>query len=294
MTYDLIQVFTEDNLKLTGLATKEAKDKTAYIFIHGFEADFYSHNFYHALVEKLSSQDNVCILAQHRGTGSHTEFVKKDGTGEHIGSFYEKIEDAHLDISAYVEYLLNSGYQKIGLIGHSLGTIKSVRYLFEGKYKDKIESLILLAPFDKNAYIQRKSQDKWKEYLKIAEKKISEGKGGQIVPLPEYEDYPITYNTFVSWYNQTDLSCMWDFYRKDYTFPVLKQTNIPVLAILGSEDDFMIFPEFGVSPESALNKIKEVVKDSETVLLQGSGHTFFGFEDQLATAIASFANKVTK
>jgi predicted alpha/beta hydrolase family esterase len=34
------------------------------------------------------------------------------------------------------------------LQGHSLGTFKIVRYLFEGKYADKINKLILLAPFD--------------------------------------------------------------------------------------------------------------------------------------------------
>ena len=291
MTYDFIQVFTSDDIKLSGLVSHGSTDKTAYIFIHGFETDFYSYDFYHAISQKLSAQGNLCILAQHRGTGLHTEFIKKDGSDAYIGSLHEKIEEAHLDISAFIEYLVNEGFQKIGLIGHSLGTIKVVRYLFEGKYKDKIESLILLAPFDKNAWIQRKSQDKWKDYLKVAEQKIAEGKGEEVVPLPDYEDYPVTYNTFLSWYNQSDISCMWDFYRKDYDFPILRQINVPVKVILGSKDEFMDFPEFGVSQQSALDKTKEVVKNSQTVLLNGSDHVYRGFEDQLATEVASFEIK---
>ena len=291
MTYDFIQVFTSDDIKLSGLVSHGSTDKTAYIFIHGFETDFYSYDFYHAISQKLSAQGNLCILAQHRGTGLHTEFIKKDGSDAYIGSLHEKIEEAHLDISAFIEYLVNEGFQKIGLIGHSLGTIKVVRYLFEGKYKDKIESLILLAPFDKNAWIQRKSQDKWKDYLKVAEQKITEGKGEEVVPLPDYEDYPVTYNTFASWYNQSDISCMWDFYRKDYDFPILRQINVPVKVILGSKDEFMDFPEFGVSQQSALDKTKEVVKNSQTVLLNGSDHVYRGFEDQLATEVASFEIK---
>jgi len=290
MNYDFIQVFTSDDINLSGLVSRGSTDKTAYIFIHGFETDFYSHGFYHSISQKLSSQGNLCILAQTRGTGLYTEFIKRDGNGSYIGSLHEKIEEAHLDITAFAEYLVNAGYQKIGLIGHSLGTIKVIRYLFEGKYKNKINSLILLAPFDKNAWIQRKSQDKWKEYLKVAEQKIADGKGEEVVPLPDYEDYPVTYNTFVSWYNQSDLSCVWDFYRKDYDFPILRQINVPVKTILGSKDDFMDYPEFGVSPQSALARIKELVKNSETVLLEGSDHVYRVFEDQLATEVANFVN----
>lgn len=43
--YDLIQVNTADNLKLTGLLSSGDKNKPAYIFIHGFTTDFYSHDF---------------------------------------------------------------------------------------------------------------------------------------------------------------------------------------------------------------------------------------------------------
>ncbi len=288
MNYDFIQVFTEDEIKLSGLVSNGTPEKTAYIFVHGFETDFYSHDFYHFISQKLSGMGSMFVLAQSRGTGLHTEFIKRDGGGAYIGSFYEKIEEAHLDISAFVKHLLDLGFESIGLIGHSLGTIKSVRYLFEGKYKDKISKLILISPFDKNAYIQRKSQGKWKDYLKIAENKIIEGKGRDIVPLPEYEDYPITYETFVSWYNQSDLSCIWDFYQKDYDFPVLRRINIPVKVIIGSQDEFMTFPEYQVSPASAMEKIKEVVQDSSTVVLDGAGHVFRGFEEQLADEVAKF------
>ena len=293
MNYKFIQVYTEDNIKLSGLVSQGDKEKIAHIFIHGFETDFYSHSFYHSITQKLTEQGNSCILTQHRGTGLYTEFIKEDGDGVYIGSFHEKIEDAHLDISAFVEYLLSKGFQKISLIGHSLGTIKAVRYLFEGKYKDKISSLVLLSPFDKNAWIHKKSHGKWSENLKIAEQKISSGAGDEIVPIPEWEDYPVTFNTYYSWYNQTDLSCIWDFYRKDYNFPILNQISIPVKVILGNNDEFMDFPEYYVSPKSALDKIKENIENSETVLLNGCDHVFLGFEEQLSEEIASFARKLS-
>jgi pimeloyl-ACP methyl ester carboxylesterase len=283
-----MQVLTKDNIRLNGLYSAGDKSKAASIFIHGFTTDFYSHKFYHSIAEKLHTQSNAIILAQTRGTGIQTEFIKSNGEGIFIGSYYEKLEEAHIDISAFVEFIIKEGYSNIALIGHSLGTIKSVRYLFEGEFKDKISKLVLLAPFDKNAFMEIKAQGKWQEFLEVAKKKIEEGHGKEIVPTPEYEDYPMTYETFYSWYEQSDLNRIWDFYNKDYDFPALKRINIPMKVILGEKDDFVNYPTLGVTPQGALDTIKKHVKTCETSLVAESGHTYFGFEKEVADQVSSF------
>lgn len=290
INYNFIQVVTGDGLRLNGLESLGDKDKTAFIFIHGFGTDFYTHDFYHKISSKLSSQGNLVILAQNRGTGLHTEFIKTDRSNLNIGSFYEKISEAHLDISAFVEYLLASGFQKIGLIGHSLGTIKAVRYLFEGEHKDKISKLILLAPFDKNAYLVRKNPNGLKDLVEKANNKIMQGNGKETIPVPDWDDYPVSYESFASWYEQTDLSNMWDFYRHDYDFPILNQIKIPIKVILGEKDEFIMFPEFGVSAQSALDTIKRHVATCETKLIEGSDHMYSGFEELVASEVAGFAD----
>lgn len=283
--YNHIQVTTEDQLKLNGLYKAGDKTKSAVILIHGFTSDFYSHKFYHSISQKLEGQGNAVVLAQTRGTGIVTEFL---GSDKYIGSYYEKIEEAHLDISAFIEFLLEEGYSKIVLSGHSLGTIKSVRYLFEGKYKDKIKKLVLLAPFDKNVFIEVKASGKWNEFLETAKQKINDGKGRDIVPVPEYEDFSMSYQTFYSWYIQDDLSCMWDFYRKDYDFPVMKKVNVPVKVILGSKDEFISYKGFGTTSKGCLETMKKNIKDCQTVLIEGSEHCYEGFEDEVADEVSKF------
>lgn len=288
MQYDLVQKLTEDGIKLSGLYLIGDKKKSACIFIHGYTSDFYSHDFYHTISAKLKEQGNAIVLIQTRGTGVETEFIKRDGEGTVIGSYYEKLGEAHLGISTFVEFLTKEGYKDIVLVGHSLGTIKAVRYLFEGKYQDKISKLILLAPFDKNAFMEIKAPGKWHEFLEVAKKKIEEGKGKEIVPVPEYEDYAESYETFYSWYEQSDLNRIWDFYKKDYDFPYLQKINIPVKAVLGEKDEFVNYPTLGVSAESALDVIKKYIKNSETVLIPNSNHTYFGFEKEVAEEVAAF------
>lgn len=288
MNYQLIQVSTKDGLKLNGLFNPGEKTKSACILIHGFTADFYSHQFYHSITQKLQEQSNAIVLAQTRGTGLHTEFLKTDGEEIFVGSFYEKLEDAQLDISAYVEFLLKEGYQDIVLMGHSLGTIKVIRYLFEGEHKDTIKKIVLLAPFDKNVFMEIKAPGKWLEFLEKAKEKISSGEGENIVPLPEYEDFPMTYNTFYSWYEQSDLNKIWDFYKKEYISPVLQKITIPVKVILGENDVFVNYPQFDETAESVLNSIKKQISDCETTLIKGANHTYVGYEEQVGNEVAIF------
>lgn len=288
MNYDLIQVKTSDDLLLNGLYLAGDKSKAACIFIHGFTTDFYSHKFYHSIAGKLEDRSNALILAQTRGTGLQTEFLKSNGEGVFLGSYYEKLDEAHLDISAFIDFLHKEGYEEVVLAGHSLGTIKVVRYLFEGEHKDKISKLILLAPFDKNVFMEIKAPGKWQEYVEAAKKQIEEGNGKEIVPVPEYEDFAMTYETFYSWYVQSDLSNVWDFYKKDYNFPVLQQIKVPVKVILGEKDEFVNYPAFNETAQSVLDTLKKRINHCETHLISSSGHTYLGHEEEVAEQVSSF------
>lgn len=272
--YDLIRVTTQDQIHLHGLYKAGDTSKSAVILIHGFTSDFYSNDFYHTIASSINKSGHAVILAQTRGTGLHTEFVKSDQSEVYIGSFYEKIEDAHYDISAFIEFLKQAGYTSITLSGHSLGTIKSVRYLFEGKHKADISKLILLSPFDKNVFMHMKGEANWEKYLKIAEDKITSGHGTDLVPVPEFEDYPLTYETFVSWYNHTPLSCIWDFYKQPFKSEILSQIDIPVRVILGEKDEFTNYPQYNETSVSVLTDLQNTIKDCKTFLVPDANHTY--------------------
>ena len=174
-------------------------------------------------------------------------------------------------------------------MGHSLGTIKCMRYMSEGALADYISKLILLAPFDKNAFIQARAGDVLEGLLAAAKLKIDEGLGHKVVPVPEFEDYPVTWQTFYSWYQDTELNKVWDFWRGEgYDFPILARVKQPIMVALGSEDQFVDFPQFDVSARSALNLIADKAQKPKTCLFEGCGHSFTGFEDQLAAQVIKF------
>src|SRR5690606_15922384 len=286
----LVQTTTKDDLILSGIYLEGSKEKEAIIFIHGFTSDFYTHKFNHVLADKVNLNGNAVVLAQNRGTGICTEVLKSNRSdSEYLGSYYEKLEEAHLDISAWIEFLKNEGYSKFILAGHSLGTIKSVRYLFEGQHKALISKLILFAPFDKNGYIERKTKGEWHEHLKVAEQKIKDGKELEIIP-DTFDDFPMTFRTYYSWYREYDLNSIWDFYKSEYISPILKQISIPVKVIVGSNDDDFYTKGLGGSLEKSVQYLKNNIFDLEIDIINGANHTYVGLENDLADSVLNFLN----
>lgn len=288
MKTNIVQTTTKDKLILSGLFKEGDTPKSAVILVHGFTSDFYSHKFFHSIQEKLESNGIASVAIQNRGTGMHTEFLLEGRKeSEWIGSFYEKIEEAHLDISAWIEFLKNKGYSAITLLGHSLGTIKTVRYLFEGTYSDQINNIVLLAPFDKNGFIENYTEGKWKEYVKTAQKEIDNGEGRKIIP-EHFEDFPMSYTNFVSWYQDSELNNMWDFYRGDnYNFPILNKIEIPTLILVGDKDEFFYIPQFSTL-ESVRKILLNNISNLDLHILKGANHTYVGFENIVSELVKKY------
>lgn len=285
---DIVQTVTNDKLLLTGLYSSGDKSKPAILHIHGYQGDFYTNKFVHTLGSRLKESNIAFLSVQHRGTGCKTEFYLKEGGGKYIGSDYELLEEAHLDITAWIKFLLKQGYSSVILQGHSLGTIKVIRYLFEGVFKEKVEKLILLCPFDKNALFisSAGSLENLQKQIQLAKKEVEKGNGDVMAP-EDFDDAPHSYANFLSWARQDDLGKMFDFFDKDYGFPVLNKITIPLKVIVGTKDEFL-HPTSPDSPEEVMGVFKKHVKDCETCLIEGANHGFTGYENKVAQEVVNF------
>jgi pimeloyl-ACP methyl ester carboxylesterase len=282
----LIQIPTSDGLYLHGYYVTSESKETVVLHIHGFQGNFYENSFIYALANELESQNIGFLSVNTRGNGRDSDFNTVSGEIKRIGACYELLEEAHLDISAWIEFLIKEGYKKITLQGHSLGTIKAVRYLFEGKHKAKIDKLILLAPFDKKALMVNSGRTDIQELLDKAALKVAEGKGEEIITT-EFEDIEVSYKTFISWYQQDDLGRMFEFCSSDYDFPILKKINIPTKIIVGSEDEYFhqSNPEH---PEEAMEILLKNIPNAKGKLIKHAPHSFVPYEGELANEVSLF------
>lgn len=290
MPTELIQVYTADNLKLSGLFFRGEKDKPVVIYLHGFEGDFFTHKWISMIGEKLVSEGKSFLSIQTRGTAISSVLQTKSGVWKYLGSHYEKLEESDLDIDAWVNFLIEEGYENIILSGHSLGTYKAIYYLFsDSKYKNKIQKLLLLCPFDKNWLLKNAAKEinsNVEELIKKAEEKVVEGKSDEIAPYG-FDDVPHSYANFLSWARNDDLGKVFDFHDKEYDFPILQKISIPTKVICGTKDEF-IHPANPENPEVAMEILQNKIPNVETKFIENAGHSFWGFEEEMVEEVNKF------
>lgn len=289
MIGELVKTKTKDKLILNGFYLSGDKSKPLIIHIHGYEGDFYSNNFVHAIGNKLNNNGFGFLTVETRGSYHLREFNIYQGGYKTYGAQIEKLEEAYLDIDAWVQFAIKLGYQSIILQGHSLGTFKSVRYLMEGKNVNYISKLILICPFDKTFNIDTYSKGKYLEYVDISKTQIDSNNGEAIVPKI-YSHIPISYQTYASWYQEDELSHMFDMSFKSYNFLTLNKINIPVHVVVGSEDEYFyqVNPK---NPQEGLNILLNNLRIGTGNIIDGAKHGFKGFEEELATDIESYVSK---
>ncbi|MFA6981490.1 MAG: alpha/beta hydrolase [Patescibacteria group bacterium] len=282
----LVQVATSDGIYLHGYYSPAENKKACVLHIHGFDGNFYQDDYINVLEQELGKSGIGFLTVNTRGCGKNTSFKTIEGRYRRIGTRYELLEDAHLDITAWVKFLIEDSTEEIILAGHSLGTMKVVRYLFEGELKDRITRLILLAPFDKKGLIAP-ILNKDMDALRSIADKISDTGGG---PKTRSSGFgPVSTKTFLSWYRQDDLGRMFEFCNEDYDFPILEQIKVPTLIVVGSKDEFFHLsnPDH---PEEAMSILLKHISNSRGKIIENSDHAFRSYENAMAREVAEFLN----
>lgn len=281
----LVQVSTSDGIVLDGNYVSSLSKKIAVLHIHGFAGNFYQNSFIDALKNELEEKGVGFLTVNTRGSGKETDFNTIRGDNKKIGARYELLEEAHIDITAWIQFLINEGYVQIVLQGYSQGTMKVVRYLFEGELKDKVNKLILLSPLDIRGQMAARGKNNIEDLLKKAQKKIDEGKGTELTtPDFDYEGDVFSYNTFRSLYSPDDFGRVFDYSTQDYDFPILQQINIPTKIIIGSEDEYFQ----SKNPEEVIKMLPKTIPHANGKIINGATHSFMNYEKVLAKEVISF------
>ena len=284
--FQLVKSTTEDKLTLSGLLSEGNKNNPIVLHTPGIEGDFFTNDFLQAIAGNLRSQNHAFLSVQTRGIGNEYLMKLTDGRWKKYGAHFELLEDAYKDIDAWIKFLTSQGYKNIILQGHSLGTMKIIRYLFEGTHTNVVRKLILLAPFDIFKSLEDATKGKWREYLEVAKQKVKEGKGEENIPT-EFLDVQMSYQTYVSHHTESDFEYMFAFHKKGYNLPLLQKIQIPVKAIVGSIDEWF-HPANPSQPSEAMELMKKYIKTFSSKIIEGAGHGYDGYEELVANEILDF------
>src|SRR5262245_11698641 len=132
MHVELVRTVTRDGLRLDGALAPcphtssdfSRSSATAAILLHGVASNFYTSSTFEPLLPKLHALEWNTLSVNTRGHDS-VFGTSMGNVRRRLGAAYEIVDECRLDVAAWIDFLKSRGFQKLILIGHSLGAVKA-------------------------------------------------------------------------------------------------------------------------------------------------------------------------
>ena len=232
----------EDKVELVGLLHKpENNTKEIVISVHGMQSNCFKKR--EDILSKVINREGIAYFAfNNRGSEIACYTKKTDGTKTlNGGSAYEDILDSYYDIKGAIDKMVELGYTKICLQGHSLGCTKIV-YTYNRLKKEnyinlnKIKSVTLLSLVD---LVDLQKHDlgieKYNEMLNLASEKETRNEEMQLMPYDSF-DHPISVKSYLRYYRDNKEIDFAKFNDKEYDFKELNNIKVPLFLRWGEKD----------------------------------------------------------
>lgn len=232
----------EDNVELVGLLHRpENSTEEVVISVHGMQSNCFKKRE-DILAQEINKAGIAYFAFDNRGANLMCYTKKTDGTKIlNGGSVYEDILECYYDIKGAIDKMIELGYRKIHLQGHSLGCTKIVytyNKLKKEKYKnfENIKSIILLSLVD---LVDLQKHDlgieKYNKMLEFAMEKENKKQEMDLMPFDSF-DHPISVKSYLRYYRDNEDIDFAKFADKEYDFKEINNIKIPLFLRWGETD----------------------------------------------------------
>ena len=198
--------------------------------------------FHKELKEKLKSDYQIQKAVEEKKYFKIDDGLYSDNQNvNYIEMTYEDVLESYYDIKGAIDKVIELGYKKIHLQGHSLGCTKIIytyNRMKNENYKNLsyIKSIILLSLVDiVDCQKYDLGMDKYNEMLNWAERKEQEGKKMELMPEGAF-DHPISVKSYLRYFRDNEDIDFAKFSEKDYDFKELNNIKVPLFIRWGEKD----------------------------------------------------------
>jgi pimeloyl-ACP methyl ester carboxylesterase len=268
---ELLFTLSEDQLAHEGAAIRPTTTphKTGILWIHGNTGRFCDYP-YIMIGRALAERGYPFVSGNTRGhdiAASAWRDAKMQMVA--VGSAWEKLEEAPLDISVWIEETMKLGVENVVLVGHSQGAAK-VTYYQALRQDPRVRGIVLASP-DLHGH--------WSSVLDEARKLVAQGYGDEV--LPDFMHAPHYRLSAANVVSRADV--LNHVYTSDKAAPHLAAVRCPLLAFFGTNGD--------VGAQSELDTLKAQAVNTahiDTRLIEGADHGYVERETAVAETIAAW------
>lgn len=215
MIVELVKTQTRDGVRLDGAITRQSvtaatdvdsdsKPTGLIVCLHGVGSNFYGSTMMNVLAEGLHSEQWDVLRVNTRGhdycyVGSFKMGVRRFGSG------YETVADCVQDIAAWVQWAEQAGYERVVLLGHSLGAIKTV-FCQSHETLDLVVAVLAISPprLEHETFLVGERSGEFRASFSAAENLIATGLADELVDVTFPFPLLITAASYVDKYGSQD------------------------------------------------------------------------------------------
>jgi len=132
MLVELVDTQATDGLMLSGALMRPVDNSAppdlpidGLICLHGTGSNFYSSSLWMGLASTFQSWRVPVLWVNTRGHDGVTVARTTDGR-RWFGSSFESVDESRHDVAGWLAFAAAQGWQRVGLVGHSLGAVKAI------------------------------------------------------------------------------------------------------------------------------------------------------------------------
>jgi hypothetical protein len=280
---DLVQTTTRDGIRLDGMLRTPAPGAPtalpldAVCLVHGTGGNFYGSTLFDALTERFLELGCAVLRVNTRGHDGISTAVTPRG-GLRLGAAFEIVDDCRHDLAAWLGWLRQRAGPRLGLVGHSLGAVKSL-YALAQEPALPAACVVALSP-PRLSYSWFCSSSKADEFLRtynLAQQYVERGEPIALLDVKFPLPFAITAAGYVEKYGPDE--------RYNY-LPLLKGVKCPSLITLGSVE-MESNPAFQGAPE-ALGALPPRQPAVQLEIIAGADHFYTGVRAELVGRVETW------
>lgn len=286
MIVELFQARTADGVRLDGSLqipdwTVRSMPTTVWLLLHGAGSNFYAGGVLQEFAVQTIRSGWAVARVNTRGHDviCHLPGSHRPHSG---GAAFESIADCVADVRAWIDELVHRGFQRVVLVGHSLGGVKAIYSQAHDPHPNVIALVGVSPPRFCHAEWQASPKSAaFRDHFRQATELVESGRGGELLEVQQPLPMWLTAAGFVAKYGPHD----------EYDFvPLLTRLRCPALLIVGTES-VASSPAFESTPE-AVQRIQQAQPGVQLELVAGANTGYSGLLDVPARLAAAWLTSV--
>jgi len=179
----LVRIPTTDGLLLDGALSEPPEGKPrsrAWIVLHGTGSNFTAPGILEGLAQLLASRGEAVLRLNTRGHDVLANLPTMSGSIPG-GAALENLGEAHLDVAGAAAWLLDAGYERLSLLGHSLGGVKAITSQSDHPLAE-VDEIVALSP-PRLCYEWLIKDGAFRHDFERARQLVDSGRGGEWVEM---------------------------------------------------------------------------------------------------------------